>query len=159
MVVRKKGRRKSTVSENSDYVFQIQDWSPSYSMRLDPKERFSPGPYWEHLKIEITGLVLSPESLKNRVVRMVFLASRNYVSFIEGSESHENTPKGIGYLNFRGSTSEVICSLPIDFFQMLPFLLHIGKFKFILMFGPKLYRGESSIISFRFEQEYNPEEE
>jgi hypothetical protein len=43
----------------------------------DPKERFSPGPYWEHLDIEITGLVLSPENLKNRVTKMAFLASRN----------------------------------------------------------------------------------
>jgi hypothetical protein len=120
---------------------------------------FSPGPYWEHQKIEITGNVLSPDNLKNRITRMVFLASRNYASFIEGNERHENTPKGVGYLNSRGSTSEVICSLPIDFFQTLPFLLHIGKFKIISMFGPKLYRGESSIISFRFDQEYNPDED
>ena len=128
-------------------------------MHLDPKERFSPGPYWEHQDIEITGIVLSPENLKNRIVRMAFLANRRYVSFIEGDERIENTPKGIGYLNFRGSTSEVICSLPIDFFQTLPFLLHIGKFKYISMFSSKLYRGESSITSFRFMQEYNPGED
>jgi hypothetical protein len=128
-------------------------------MHLDLKERFSPGPYWEHKAIEITGIALSPENLKNRVVKMVFLAERRYADFIEGKERHEKPPKGVGFLNFRGGTSEVICSLPIDFFQTLPFLLHIGKFKFISMFGPALYRGESLITSFRFEQEYNPEEE
>jgi len=85
MVIRNKRRKKNKVIENCDYVFQIQDWRPSYSMHLDPKERFSPGPYWEHLEIEITGLVLSPENLKNRITKMAFLASRNYVSFIEGN--------------------------------------------------------------------------
>jgi hypothetical protein len=159
MVIRKKKQKKPKVTESSGYTIEFQDWNPLYSIILDPRERFSPGPYLEFNMMVIIGILLTPENLRDKPIEPHFRADRTFASLIEGVEKLLHPPKAVGLLKVRRQSAELLCSLPIDFFQSLPFLLHVGKFKFLTCTGPKLCRGESPITSFSFEQEYNPEEE
>jgi hypothetical protein len=131
MVIRKKKRKRPRVTESSDYTIQFQDWNPTYSIILDPKERFSPGPYLEINKMVIKGILLTPENLRDKPIELHFQADRTFSSLIEGVEKLAQPPKAVGLLKVRGQIAEFIGSLPIDFFQSLPFILHVGKFKFL----------------------------
>ena len=71
-----KKQRKSKKIEYCSYVIRIEDWTTSYSLSVDRKGRFDPGPYWEHGALEIIGVVLAPAKLQNRKIKVDFLADR-----------------------------------------------------------------------------------
>ena len=153
-----KKKRKSKKIEYCSYVIRIVDWTTSYSLYTDPKERFGFGPYWEHGSLEIMGVVLAPAKLQDRKIKVEFLADRRLPAILSGSEKAGYEPRCVGGLTARGQRTEYLGSLPADVFQTLPGLLQAGKLKFIMFEGHTLYRGTADISSVHFDREYDPDD-
>jgi hypothetical protein len=159
MVAKGKKRRKSRELRHFSYVVQIQDWAMSYSMHLNPKERFGPGPYWEHGSLDIAGTVIAPPELEGRGIDVIFLADREIPVILSGQKTVTYKPECVGTLTTRGQQrAEYLGSLPTDVFWTLPSLFLAEKIKFIVLYGPEPYRGTSPISSFRLTREYYPED-
>jgi hypothetical protein len=92
----------------------------SYSMRLDVEGRWSYGPYWEHHDLEIIGLGLAPERVKDKTIKLTFMADRRYPAFIAGIQEAGYEPRCLGGLTVRGQVNEYLGSLPADIIQTLP---------------------------------------
>lgn len=153
-----KKRRKPRKLGFDFFVIQIDDWDLSYSFGLDPERRWSGGPYWEHVSLNVQGTFLSPDKVANRQIPVTVLGRRDRQKALEEPEhTGDWTPKALGTLTVRGSYTDALLWIPYDSFAFLPLLLNEGKVKFIFMAGSELYRGFSDINSIRFEREHKEE--
>ena len=158
--VSKKRKTKKTKKqiEYCQYIIKIQDWNVSYSMRLDVEGRWSYGPYWEHHDLEIIGLGLAPERVKDKTIKLTFMADRRYPAFIAGIQEAGYEPRCLGGLTVRGQVNEYLGSLPADIIQTLPFLMQAKKILYIMLTGTVPYRGSADIKGIHFDHEYFPED-
>jgi hypothetical protein len=96
MQTKRRTSKRPTPNYQSFYI-EIEDWEPSYSFALE-ESKYREGPYWEHLELTITGLLLSPQRVKDCDVKLVLLASREDRRVLEQSPSEDWKPLNVGVL-------------------------------------------------------------
>lgn len=154
--MRRKASRKRAVEIT--YCIEITMYEPSYMFSLATNPDIDPGPYWEHAEIEMEGVIVHPEHLKGRQLRLVLLGDRDKVPVMEHPETCRWEPKAVGRLNLRGKTSEFLGSVPFDGLIFVSYLIESGRSKFLILSAESLYHGSAAVRSIRFSKDYGPDD-
>ena len=107
-----KGRR-SAPAQHQTYIFQIDDWTPSYSFAVNHTS-WRDGPYWENITLTFTGRIVSPPKFKDRMGQLIFLGNRKEARTVDEPPSSDWKPNCVGSLTIRGRRTEYLGSIPHD---------------------------------------------
>jgi len=147
-------RRNAKTSPPSieSYLFEVSIGDPSYGLSLaDPKRE--PGLYSEHWHLDLEGRCIAPEALAGRVVRLLFIARRNY--FEHGSTDPTWRPPGVGRLTMKKDQADYVGSLPYEAAWNVAIGVATGLFKYVHISGPPLKYGASHIRHLSFQARYD----
>jgi len=139
------------------YVFEINDWEPTYSFGLD-RAYHRKGPYIEYLELSLSSTLIAPTKLKGRGATILLLASRRDVQRLERPDSDNQEPIGVGELTIRGDRMEYLGGLPYDAVWGMAAALAAGRIQMCVLRGIALKRGKAKIESAHFEREVDLEE-
>ena len=117
--------------------------------------KFSRGPYWEHLGLDLTGTFVHPEKAKGRKTTFTLRGDRE----IEGSFTQPDQPRnklrGVAFVTMRGDHTEVYASAPQDSLRCIAAMLASARFRFLIFHGEALYRSKATITSVHFQRSVN----
>lgn len=148
-------RQAPNVDESANYLFAIEDFSPSYS--------FGAGSNWqntvhdEHLHTIVRAKCLAPEKYAGRLTSFSLMGDRNYERLMK-AEAAAVKAAAVGTLTLRGKTSEYLGGLPFDALVQLQPLLIAHKFKYIWLTGARLIQGAAAISRISFDDEIEDED-
>lgn len=143
--------------EYTTFVVEVLDWELPYSFSLSHNDKFSPGPYLEHLHLQITGVIREPQKHGGKEIELTFIGDRSIIPEIN-NRSSDYKPNRVGTIVMRGEYRRYLGSLPIDSLPVIAPMLESKRLKFLELHGLSLFRGESSTRSIRFFKDYDPEE-
>ncbi len=161
LLMKKKSRKKigRPSIEEITYCVEILDWDMDYFFSIDVGRRVTDGPYWEHTSFKVNGKVVHPEKLSEKDIEVTILGDRRESHIVQKPEEYPDfQPKAVGRLTIRGKQREYLGSIPFDALNNIILLLQANKLKFIILSGPQLYRGTSSIRSIRFSKDFTRED-
>lgn len=148
-------RRKGARAKARDYwsyIFEIEDWEPSYMFSINHDSRFGRGPYWEHLGLELTGTFVHPEKAMGRKTTFTVRGDRELEESFGRSERVEHQPRGVAFVTMRGDYTEVLASMPQDSLRCVAAMLACDRFRYLLLHGEALYRSKATITSLSFKR-------
>lgn len=145
--------KKSTGREVEDFVFEIEKAHFLYVLNATLSvNRFSP----ELQSLDLKARCLAPKRFRDRKVSVHLLGSEDASS----SDARGSAPsrESVGVVQLGRSRAEVLASLPLErFHTYLPLILgeHI---RFVLLRGPRLFRGKSICFSLHLASHVDPED-
>ncbi|MBC8316507.1 MAG: hypothetical protein H8E41_01280 [Desulfobulbaceae bacterium] len=159
-MAKKKGRNARQPEKEFDlYILEIDSWDSPYSFGINITRHLSEGPFWEFSSINISGNFILPEKISGKDITISLYGSRDFIPYLNSPQKYDDyEPKSIGHLTIRGKQRNGHAFIPVDMFSFIMSMLSDGRFKFLKMNGHALYRGNASIRSVSFHQEYDVDE-
>ena len=154
---KKKALPRRPKEEYTTFIVEVIDWELPYSFSLNHNDKYFPGPYSEHLHLEITGVIREPQKHGGIVIDLTFIGDRRIVPEINNPSS-DYKPNRVGTITMRGEHRSFIGSLPIDSLPVIVPMLESKRLKFLELHGLSLFRGEAATRSIRIFKDYEPEE-
>ena len=150
-------RARAKAPDYWSYIFEIEDWEPSYMLSVNDS-KFSRGPYWEHLGLDLTGTFVHPEKAKGRKTTFTLRGDREIEgSFTQPDQTHHK-PRGVAFVTMRGDHTEVYASAPQDSLRCLAAMLASARIRFLIFHGEALYRSKATITSMHLKRSVNLDE-
>lgn len=154
----KRMRARVQAPDYWSYIFEIEDWEPSYLLSINDDSRFWRGPYWEHLGLELTGTFVHPERAKGRKTTFTVRGDREIEGSLVRPDEPRQKPRGVASITMRGDHTEVYVSAPQDSVRCIANMLACSRFRFLVLHGEALYRGKATITSMHFARNVNLDE-
>jgi hypothetical protein len=145
-------RTRAKAPDYWSYIFEIEDWEPSYMFSINDDSRFGRGPYWEHLGIDVTGTFIYPERAKGRRTTFTIGGDREIEESFGPSYQARYEPRGVASLTMRGSDTYIHASVAHDALPFISAMIAAARIKFLLFHGESLYRGKATITSMHFQR-------
>jgi hypothetical protein len=145
---RKKSRgRKPTPHEA--FLFEIRSWKPEYTFSTNGSDD-DDCPYSEHLELFLETVCVEPEKLAGRSVSLLLSSRRNYLDPPSRKDEQDGKPKSIGHLHVPPSGGGFYTGVPHESMSFLMTALIHGQFRYAMLSGPPLYRGQTSPTALNF---------
>lgn len=143
--------RQPVQPDHAHFVFEISDpkFGYSFSSRLRKRD---PQPYWEHPKLELTGLCLYPAKFANGVGSIEIVADRELPTPPKGS--WRSSGEWIGYLEAGKSKLRYYGNVPPDALGWTIAGIASGMTRFISVNGEPLKRGTARIRGCSFDASF-----
>lgn len=150
-------RARAKAPDYWSYIFEIEDWEPSYMLSVNDS-KFSRGPYWEHLGLDLTGTFVHPERAKGRRTTFTLRGDREIEGSFAEPAQHRHKPHGVAFVTMRGDHTEVLTSMPQDSLRCVAAMLASERIRFLILHGEALYRSKATINSMHFKRDVNLDE-
>jgi hypothetical protein len=148
----RKKARKARELPMQHYIFEIKGWEPSYLFSV-AHGRYETECYSEYADIELEGLCVFPETLAGRVTKIMLSGRRDCLEPRILQHDPDWKPRCIGGLEMSATDGRFDATVPYD---ALPFLMQaiaLREFRYLLAWGPALYRRKSLCTTMHFEKE------
>ena len=144
-MARKKPQRQRTQTYES-YTFEVLEWEPTYSLSVNRDLR-QDEVYSEYAELHIQTVCAEPEPFKGRATNMILSSRRNFHKIDRTLREPDWRPNCIGLLSLRADRGSFYAGVPQETINFLAGGLAHGKFRYVMLSGPSLYRRESMINS------------
>jgi hypothetical protein len=154
---KKRPSARKVKEEYTTFAVEVIDWELPYLFSLNHNDKYFPGPYSEHLHLQVKGVIREPKIHDGMAIELTFIGDRSIVPDIN-NRSSVIKPNRVGTLNMRGEYRRFIGSIPIDSLQIIAPMLESKRLRYVELHGSSLFRGEAATRSIRFFKDYDPEE-
>ena len=133
------------------YIFEITGWQPSYLFSVN-SDTYREGCWREYAEIDAQGVCIYPEPLVGRPAKITFSGDRECLQPTILRHQPDWKPRCVGSLEMSATDGQFYTSVPYDALSFLVQALASGAFKFVLLWGPALYRRKSLCMSMELAQ-------
>ncbi|WP_270373641.1 hypothetical protein [Marinicauda sp. Alg238-R41] len=141
--------------EPEHYVFAIEEPETTYSFSINQIDRM-PGLFWEYPSLTFTGRCVFPERLVGETITARLIGSTERLD--DSRHAPGWKPPGIGMLELSKRRGDFYAHVPMHSFWGMSATVTDRKNRFLLLYGPRLYRGQSMCTSMEITNRFDPEE-
>lgn len=147
-------RRTRRRSESIYYVvcLDTEDWDWSLSFGVS-RIRADEGPYADYRHLVLKGGLLRPRKVKAAAVEVIFLPS----SHLNEDSRQGSEPLSIGSISLRRGAMQMLLDMPADALPSTLPMVIAGKFRFVVVEGGLLYRGQAKALRFSLDMSFDEE--
>lgn len=138
------------------YLVEVAEWQWEYHLAVNTS-KLSEDPLSEIQTVDVSGPLLGPKSLTCRSAIMR-LSANHQRSWSARNGPGEHQPPWVGTLRKAGELLEGHIHVPPDAMRSMVALLAVDRMKMLVMFGPKLFRGEAILGWFSAATKLAPED-
>ena len=151
-----KSRKRAKPRQITEYyIFEFQQVELDYSFSAN-KPLFGDGHYSEYSSLKFTALCRHPRQFIDQTVTGHITGSSDLLD--PPNKPPDWKPKGVAHLELGKNRGDIYYTVPMHAFWGLQAAILAGHLRFILLYGPKLFRSRMIAISVQLTASFDPEE-
>ncbi len=145
-------RKKAHGRRSPDHqmlIFEIREWEPNYSFSLKRGGDWE-GDYSEYAELHLDTVCVYPELYSGRTATMIFSSRRGLFNPPNPRRDPGERPNNVGLLNLPPSGGSFYGGVPHESVPYLMSGLATEKFRYVMISGPSLKRGDDLSTEIHF---------
>lgn len=135
---------------HEEFIFRIGSPSTSYGFSVQVMPKHDRDAFWEHQNVTCVAECLYPDRFKGREATVRLSGDRAQMD-MKARLSGDWKPQAVGHMEAGKSRFEVNLILPLDACWQVGAAMSAGTITSLLINGPVLHRGKTTLSSISFE--------